>query len=54
MDPVTAGLLAFTELLKFLSKMTDGQTPEQKKQIWDWFIEDQKRWRKIFHLDEVK
>ena len=54
MDPITVGLLAFTELLKFLGKMSDGQTLEQKKQIWDWFIKDMGAWRKFFHIDEVK
>lgn len=51
MDPVTAVLLMLTELFKFMSKLADGQTPEQKKIIWDWFIEDQTRWRKFLKLD---
>jgi len=52
MDPITAALLALTELLKFLTKVVDGQTPEQKKIIWDWFINDQQRWRKLIGLDD--
>jgi hypothetical protein len=52
MDPISATLIMLSELLKFMSKVVDGQTPEQKKIIWDWFIEDQQKWRKFLKMDQ--
>lgn len=52
MDPITALANLITALTKLVTVIVEGQTPEQKKQIWDWYIEDVKRWRKLFHLDE--
>lgn len=40
-----------TALLNYLTEVTKGQTAEQKKQIWDWYIEDVKWWRKFLHID---
>lgn len=31
--------------LCLLEKIVDGQPPEVKKQLWEWFIEDMKGWR---------
>ena len=39
-------------ILEIVKMAMEGQTPEQKKQMWDWYIEDMKRWRKIFKLEE--
>lgn len=39
-------------ILQIVLQTMEGQTPEQRKQIWDWHIEDVKRWRKIFKMDE--
>ena len=52
MDPITALANLITALTNLVAKIIEGQTPEQKKQIWDWYISDVARWRKIFHLDE--
>lgn len=27
-----------------------GQTPEQKKIMWDWYIENIQFWRKVFNI----
>ena len=51
MDPLTAITNLITELTKLVTVIVEGQTPEQKKQIWDWYIEDVTRWRKLFKLD---
>lgn len=51
MDPLTAYALLAKALAELITKMIDGQTPEQKAQIWAWFIADQERWRKWLHLD---
>ncbi len=32
--------------------MAEGQTPEQKKIIWDWWIKDITFWRKFFKIDQ--
>ena len=28
-----------------------GQTPEQKKQMWEWYIEDMKWWRNKLKIE---
>jgi len=45
MDPITAIINLITEIIRMINKQMEGQTPEQKKIMWDWFIEDQKFWR---------
>ena len=49
-------LLAFAEIVKalalLLEKVTDGQTPEQKKIMWDWFIKDVQWWRVKLGIDK--
>lgn len=52
MDPLTAVTLLITELTKLVTVVLEGQTPEQKKIIWDWYIADVKSWRKLFNLDK--
>lgn len=51
LDPVTAFanlITAFAELAKVAMQ---GQTPEQSAQIWAWYIEDVKFWRKVFKVE---
>lgn len=38
-------------LLQIVLTAMEGQTPEQRKQIWDWYIEDIKWWRKALKID---
>lgn len=38
-------------LLEIVLEAMRGQTPEQKKVMWDWYIDDVRRWRKILGLD---
>lgn len=33
-------------------KAMDGQSPEQKKQMWDWYISDVTAWRKFWGLEK--
>lgn len=40
--------------LELIIKAMEGQTPEQKKIMWDWYIEDIKFWRKLFKMDKVE
>ena len=52
MDPITAVANLITALTRLITVMAEGQTPEQKKILWDWYIEDVKAWRKLFHLPD--
>lgn len=38
-------------ILQIVLKAMEGQTAEQRKQIWDWYIEDVKWWRQLLHLE---
>lgn len=49
MDPYAQIALA---LINLFTEIVKGQPPEIKAQIWQWYIEDQKRWRKFFKIDE--
>ena len=53
MDPLTAAANLITALTKLVTVVMEGQTPEQRKQLWDWYLEDVKAWRKLFHLGET-
>ena len=52
MDPVTAVALATKAIAEMITEIVKGQPPDVRKQIWDWFIEDQKRWRKWLKLED--
>lgn len=43
--PLAAMIQAIAEMV---TEIVKGQTPEQKKQMWDWYIEDTKRWREFW------
>jgi hypothetical protein len=47
MDPATAAALAFKAACEMVTELIKGQTPEQRAQIWNWFLEDQKFWRQF-------
>jgi hypothetical protein len=50
-DPVTALANLITALTNLVKVVIEGQTPEQRKVMWDWYIADVERWRKLFKLD---
>ena len=52
MDPISAFANLVTALTKLVTVMVEGQTPEQKKQMWDFYISDVKAWRKLFGIQE--
>lgn len=52
MDPITAIANLVTELTKLVTVVMEGQTPEQQKQLWDWYLNDIAKWRKLFKLDD--
>jgi HD-like signal output (HDOD) protein len=52
MDPLTAVANLVTALTKFATVIAESQTPEQRQQIWDWYIQDVAWWRKKLRIDE--
>lgn len=54
MDPITASVNLITALTNLVAAMSEGQTPEQKKILWDWYIADVQFWRKFFKIDSFK
>jgi hypothetical protein len=50
MDPVTAVALAMKAIAEMVTAIVAGQPPEVKKQIWEWYVEDQKVIRGWFTL----
>lgn len=51
MDPITAAANLITEITKLVTVIIQSQTPDEQKQIWQWYIEDRERIRKWFKLD---
>lgn len=47
MDPISAVALAIKAVAEMTTEIVKGQTPEQKKQMWDWFVEDVAFWREL-------
>lgn len=52
MDPLTAFAQMVTALCNLGIEISKGQTPEQKKIIWDWIIADVTRMRKAFNIPD--
>jgi hypothetical protein len=52
MDPITAAVELITAITNLVTKIVDGQTPEQRKQIWDWYIQDRENIRKLLKIDQ--
>lgn len=48
---VLPGEQLFMKICDVIIEISQGQTPEQKKQLWDWFIEDTQElrdaWKKL-------
>jgi hypothetical protein len=38
-------------VLEIVLEAMKGQSPEQKKQMWDWYISDLKIWRQWLKID---
>jgi hypothetical protein len=51
-DPITACALATRAIAEMVTEIVKGQPPEVKRQLWDWYVEDQKRWRRWFKLED--
>lgn len=51
MDPVTAFVNLANTLADLTKEMVKSQPPDVQKQLWEWYVKDIERWRKILHLD---
>jgi hypothetical protein len=51
-DPITACALATKAIAEMITAIVQGQPPEVRRQMWDWYVEDQKRWRRWFKLED--
>lgn len=49
---VEAFVALATETLRLISKIIDTQPAEVQKQLWEWYVKDMEKWRKLLHLDE--
>lgn len=52
MDPITAAVNLIAAITKLITVISEGQTPEQKKILWDWYIKDVTFWRKLLKIDQ--
>jgi hypothetical protein len=39
-------------ILQIVLEAMRGQNEEQRAKMWDWYIKDVERWRKILKLDQ--
>jgi len=52
MDPVTAFAELARSLMDLVTTAMKGQTPEQSEKIWQWYIDDVARWRRLFKIPD--
>ena len=52
MDPATALLLTIKSLAEMITELIKGQSPENKKIMWDWYIKDVERLRKMLNITD--
>ena len=48
---VIPGEAIIVGVLKVVELAMEGQTPEQRSKMWDWYIRDVERWRAFLKLD---
>lgn len=51
MDPITAVANAVEAIAKMVTAIVEGQPPETKAKIWDWYVKDTEFWRKLLKFD---
>lgn len=51
MDPVTALALATKAIAEMVTEIVKGQPPEVKQRVWEWYVADIDRLRKLLKLD---
>jgi len=53
MDPLTAFANMTTAICQMITAIANGQSPEQRKIMWDWYIADVARLRKFFNVPDA-
>lgn len=53
MDPLTAFLNTVTAITEMITEIVKGQSPEVKKQMWDWYVADVKNLRKLLNISDA-
>jgi hypothetical protein len=51
MDPATAFALAIKAVAELVTEIIKGQPAAERAKMWEWYVADQERWRKLFKLD---
>lgn len=53
---IEPALVAFAAMAKacfeMVTEIVKGQPAEVKKQLWEWHVEDMKRWRTLWGIDK--
>lgn len=52
MDPLTAIANMIASVTELVKMVIASQPPDVQKQIWEWYVEDQKKIRKFFKMDQ--
>ena len=53
MDPVTAWAEAVKAVAEMITEIVKGMPQDKKEQVWDWYIADQRAWRKFWKLPDA-
>lgn len=53
MDP-TAFVTLANSIIQLIIKISEGQPPEVRKQLWEWYVKDIAWWREFLKIDEKK
>jgi hypothetical protein len=51
--PLIPGERIVELLLEIVLEAMRGQTPEQRRVMWDWYIEDVKWWREVLKIGKA-
>lgn len=52
MDPVTASALAVKAVAEMVTEIVKGQPPEFRAKVYEWFVGDLERLRKLLKIDD--
>jgi len=51
MDPLTAAALAIKAVAEMITEIVKGQPPEFRQKVYDWYVADVEKIRKLLKLD---
>jgi hypothetical protein len=41
-----------TSICQMVTAIVEGQPPEVKKQLWEWYVKDVEAWRKFWGVEK--